>query len=68
MLFDLSLQLNDQALLPHPDRDRSLIKALAGCFFEGLQPLIEGGREHDLTFVEDGAFWLKLTKPSCATI
>lgn len=37
-----------------------------GCFFEGLQPLIEGGREHDLTFVEEGAFWLKFTKPSAA--
>lgn len=37
-----------------------------GCFFEDLQPLIEGGREHDLTFVERGAFWLKFTKPSAA--
>jgi hypothetical protein len=38
----------------------------AGCFFENLQPLKEGGREHDLTFIEDGAFWLKFTKPSAA--
>ena len=38
----------------------------AECFFEGLQPLKEGGREHDLTFIEDGAFWLKFTKPSAA--
>jgi hypothetical protein len=37
-----------------------------GCFCEDLQPLIEGGREHDLTFVEQGAFWLKFTKPSSA--
>jgi hypothetical protein len=78
--------LNEQALLPEPDRDRSLIEAYddlgrslrpsgtdgqidewsvyeesfrglvkwaeeKGCFFEGLQPLIEGGREHDLTFL-----------------
>ena len=26
----------------------------AGCFYEGLQPLKDGGREHDLTFVEEG--------------
>ena len=37
-----------------------------GCFYENLQPLIEGGREHDLTFVEKGAQWLKFTKPSAA--
>ncbi len=37
-----------------------------GCFYEGLQPLIEGGREHDLTFVEQGVFWLKFTKPYAA--
>jgi hypothetical protein len=37
-----------------------------GCFFEALQPLKEGGREHDLTFVEEGAFWLKFTKPMSA--
>jgi hypothetical protein len=36
----------------------------AGCFFEDLQPLKEGGREHDLTFIEEGAFWLKFTKPA----
>lgn len=38
----------------------------AGCFFEGLQPLKEGGREHDLTFDDEGAFWLKFTKPAMA--
>jgi hypothetical protein len=38
----------------------------AGCFFENLQPLKEGGREHDLTYVEKGAFWLKFTKPAAA--
>lgn len=93
--------MNEQALLPEPDRDRSLIEAYddlgrslrpggtdgqidewsvyeesfrglvkwaeeKGCFFEGLQPLIEGGREHDLTFLEQGVFWLKFTKPSSA--
>jgi hypothetical protein len=36
----------------------------AGCFFEGLQPLKEGGREHDLTFVEEGVYWLKFSKPA----
>ncbi|MES2983356.1 MAG: hypothetical protein V4727_13675 [Verrucomicrobiota bacterium] len=38
----------------------------AGCFFEGLQPLKEGGREHDLTFVELGVYWLKFTKPAAS--
>lgn len=38
----------------------------AGCFFENVQPLKEGGREHDLTFDEEGAFWLKFTKPAAA--
>lgn len=36
------------------------------CFFEGLQPQVEGGREHDLTFVEKDTFWLKFTKPCAA--
>ena len=36
----------------------------AKCFHEDLQPLKEGGREHDLTFIEDGASWLKFTKPA----
>lgn len=38
----------------------------AGCFFEGLQPLREGGREHDVTFIEDADQWLKFTKPAAA--
>ncbi len=38
----------------------------AGCYFEGLQPLKEGGREHDLTFIEESRTWLKLTKPASA--
>jgi hypothetical protein len=37
-----------------------------GCFFEGLQPLKEGGREHDLTFIEESRTWLKFTKPAAA--
>lgn len=37
-----------------------------GCFFEGLQPIKSGGREHDLSFVEDGSYWLKFTKPAQA--
>ena len=37
-----------------------------GCFFENVQPLKEGGREHDLTFDEECAFWLKFTKPAAA--
>lgn len=37
-----------------------------GCFYEGLRPLKEGGREHDLTFDPASATWLKFTKPSCA--
>jgi hypothetical protein len=36
------------------------------CFFEGLRPLKEGGREHDLTFDPASATWLKFTKSSCA--
>ncbi len=93
--------MNEQAFLPHPDRDRTLIEAHhdlggrlrpggpdgeidewsiydeslrrlvrwaeeAGCFFEDLQPLKEGGREHDLTFFDEGACWLKFTKPAAA--
>lgn len=38
----------------------------AGCFFEGLQPLKKGGREHDLTFIEESRTWLKFTKPAAA--
>lgn len=38
----------------------------SGCFFEDLQPLKEGGREHDLTFSEEGQTWLKFTKPAAA--
>lgn len=87
-----SRQLNEQASLPFPDRDRTLVEAFhalagclcpsgpdgeidewsvydeslqwlvrwavqAGCFHENLQPLKAGGREHDLTFDEEGAFW-----------
>ncbi len=37
-----------------------------GCFFENLQPLKQGGREHDLIFMENGACWLKFTKPAAA--
>ncbi len=37
-----------------------------GCFFEGLQPLKEGGREHDLTFDPHTGTWLKFTKSSAA--
>ncbi len=38
----------------------------SGCYFEDLQPLKEGGREHDLTFLEEERVWLKFTKPSAA--
>ncbi|WAC18565.1 hypothetical protein OVA24_15125 [Luteolibacter sp. SL250] len=38
----------------------------AGCHFEGLQPLKEGGREHDLTYDEEIRTWLKFTKPAAA--
>jgi hypothetical protein len=38
----------------------------SGCFFENLQSLKEGGREHDLTFVEEKACWPKFTKPVAA--
>jgi hypothetical protein len=38
----------------------------SGCFFEGLEPLKEGGREHDLTFIEESGSWLKFTKPAAA--
>jgi hypothetical protein len=37
-----------------------------GCFFKDLQPLKEGGREHDLSFAEESQTWLKFTKPSAA--
>jgi hypothetical protein len=37
-----------------------------GHFFEGLQPLKEGGREHDLTHDSLTGTWLKFTKPSAA--
>lgn len=37
-----------------------------GRFYEGLQALKEGGREHDLTFDPVTASWLKFTKPSQA--
>ncbi|MDB6078382.1 MAG: hypothetical protein JWO82_2129 [Akkermansiaceae bacterium] len=38
----------------------------AGCFFEGFQPLKEGGREHDLIFDSVTLNWLKFTKPAAA--
>lgn len=38
----------------------------SGCHFPGLQPLKEGGREHDLTFDPVSSSWLKFTKPSAA--
>jgi hypothetical protein len=38
----------------------------SGRFYEGLQALKEGGREHDLTFDSANASWLKFTKPSQA--
>ncbi len=38
----------------------------SGRFYEGLQALKEGGREHDLTFDPATASWLKFTKPSKA--
>lgn len=37
-----------------------------GCFYEGSEPLKEGGREHDLTFDSASGSWIKFTKPSCA--
>ncbi|MDA7888207.1 hypothetical protein N9A86_02340 [Akkermansiaceae bacterium] len=37
-----------------------------GCFFEGLKPLVEGGREHDLIYDTDSGSWFKFTKPSAA--
>lgn len=37
-----------------------------GCHYERLQPLKEGGREHDLTFDPASSSWLKFTKPSAA--
>jgi len=37
-----------------------------GRFYEGLQALKEGGREHDLTFDPATASWLKFTEPSMA--
>jgi hypothetical protein len=37
-----------------------------GCHFEGLQPLKEGGREHDLTYDPATGTWLKFTKPCLA--
>lgn len=37
-----------------------------GRYYEGLQALKEGGREHDLTFDPDTGSWLKFTKPSKA--
>ena len=35
-------------------------------FFEGLQPLKEGGREHDLTYDPATGTWLKFTKAAAA--
>jgi len=35
-----------------------------GCFHEGLQPLKEGGREHDLIHDPVSSSWLKFTKPA----
>jgi hypothetical protein len=93
--------LNEQARLPHPDRDRSLDEVIADfarrvCpggtygeidewsvydesfrrvvawagetdrFFEGLQPLKEDGREHDLIHDPVTGTWLKFTKPAVA--
>lgn len=38
----------------------------AGWLFEGLEPLVEGGREHDITFDEKSGTILKFTKSSRA--
>ena len=38
----------------------------AGRFFENLQPLKDGGGEHDLTLLEKEGCWLKFTKPAAA--
>ncbi|MEO8616211.1 MAG: hypothetical protein ABI600_13785 [Luteolibacter sp.] len=38
----------------------------SGRFYQGLQALIEGGREHDLIYDPTTATWLKFTKPSQA--
>lgn len=38
----------------------------SGRFFEGLQPLKEGGREHDLTYDPATGTWLKFTKAAAA--
>lgn len=38
----------------------------SGCHYESLQPLREGGREHDLTYDPASSSWLKFTKPSAA--
>lgn len=38
----------------------------SGCFFPDLEPLKEGGREHDLTHLPHSGEWLKFTKPSAA--
>lgn len=37
-----------------------------GCYYQGLQPLREGGREHDLWHDAATSTWLKFTKPSAA--
>ncbi len=39
-----------------------------GCFFEGLQPLKEGGREHDLTFVDLDQFLRSLGRFFCNSL
>jgi hypothetical protein len=37
-----------------------------GWLYEGLEPVAEGGREHDITFDEGSGTVLKFTKASCA--
>lgn len=37
-----------------------------GVLYDGLQPSVEGGREHDITYDERSGTFLKFTKPAKA--
>lgn len=95
------IQPPEDASLPQPGKDRSLVDAAndfrrvlhpdgevagqedyldrseqfriiesearrLGVLYDGLEPLVEGGREHDLTYDDDTGTVLKFTKPSSA--
>ena len=60
--------LGEEDYLDRSEQIRLLEKSgrTEGWLYEGLEPVAEGGREHDITFDELSGSVLKFTKSSCA--